>query len=156
MFICGTTTSPAMITAIMQGYHYMHIFLIYGTLEAGIISMHRLNDYTTKTNKSYSAGIPVMGCCLKVIDVFNPEEMLFPGEVGFLYVKSPQLFSGYYKNNDLTNSKMDKMGYFLTDDIASYTVCDYVFVKVFFTVYQYHGIQFNFHNPLFRVEQKIF
>jgi long-chain acyl-CoA synthetase len=71
------------------------------------------------TNKNYlgSAGTPVEGTDLKVVDPKTFEE-LPRFQKGLVIVKGPQIMKGYYKDEEATRKVFTEDGYFITGDLG--------------------------------------
>lgn len=84
----------------------------YGLTETSpIVSFNR---FEAGGNKFGTVGIPLPGVNVKILD---PNEN---GE-GEIVVKGPNVMIGYYKNEALTNEKIDKDGWFHTGDVGKIT-----------------------------------
>lgn len=74
------------------------------TEAAGIIT------YTTSRSKHVdAAGIVVPNCQVKIVDTTSGEN-LGPNKNGELYIKSPAMMIGYYKNPNETKQAFDADG----------------------------------------------
>lgn len=62
-------------------------------------------------------GIPMSGIDMRIVDLENPQHPLKAGETGEIAVKGPNLFKGYYKDEQATFDAFVE-GYFLTGDIG--------------------------------------
>ncbi|MCL4107780.1 UNVERIFIED_CONTAM: hypothetical protein GTU68_027165 [Idotea baltica] len=83
----------------------------YGLTETSpIVSFNR---FEAGGNKFGTVGIPIPSVDVKI---FNANEN---GE-GEVIVKGPNVMLGYYKNEALTNEKIDENGYFHTGDIGTF------------------------------------
>ncbi len=71
----------------------------------------------TGTRKIGSIGLPLPGTLCKIVDQDNAEREVPLGEAGELAVYGPQVFSGYWNNDDAAAS-FTKDGYLLTGDVA--------------------------------------
>ena len=71
------------------------------------------------TDKNYlgSAGTPVEGTDLKVVDPKTFEE-LPKFQKGLVIVKGPQIMKGYYKDEEATRKVFTEDGYFITGDLG--------------------------------------
>ncbi len=71
------------------------------------------------TDKNYlcSAGRPVKATDIKIVDPKTKEEIgIF--QKGLVLVRGPQIMKGYYKNEEATQSVIDKDGWFTTGDLG--------------------------------------
>jgi long-chain acyl-CoA synthetase len=75
-----------------------------------------LNPYKKK-KKLGSIGLPLLNTDVKLVDPATGKEV-GPGEPGEMWVKGPQVMSGYYKKPEETKSAFDREGYFRTGDVA--------------------------------------
>lgn len=88
------------------------IFEFFGATEISCVAYLRPEDQLRKPG---SCGKPVMGSHIKLLDENKNEVPV--GEVGVMYVKSPFLLDGYYKNPKATQENYHK-GYFTVGDMA--------------------------------------
>jgi acyl-coenzyme A synthetase/AMP-(fatty) acid ligase len=90
----------------------LRLAILYGLSETG----HLIDDYPFKEKwRTLSVGRPIKGVNLKIIN--NKGRQTRAGKIGEIVVKTPGLFVGYYKNEDLYKSSF-KDGYFCTGDLA--------------------------------------
>lgn len=82
------------------------------TESCGIISV-RSEKYPTPG----TIGPPISGYEFKIVDEYGNDVSKKPGKKGVLWVRSDQLFSGYYKDPEYSDSQFDDDGYFNTGDI---------------------------------------
>lgn len=111
--ISGGTKAPV---SVILGFEEMGFEIIeaYGSTETnGIVScwQPRLGY-----DKAHTVGKPFILPEVKVLDPESKEELPL-GEVGELAISSPQMFSGYYKDKEMTK-KVFHNGWFLTGDAA--------------------------------------
>jgi acyl-CoA synthetase (AMP-forming)/AMP-acid ligase II len=113
-YISGAACPAELIRAIQKDMH-CSISEGYGMTEnCGCISLtHCDGDEDLKAN---TAGPPNLGVDLKIID--DHDKALPIGEVGEIAVKGEALFSGYYKQPELTKESFTADGYFRTGDLA--------------------------------------
>ena len=57
------------------------------------------------------------GIQTKLVDPMTQEVITEPGIPGEMAIKSPAIFSGYYKRPDMTAKVFDDDGYFYTGDL---------------------------------------
>lgn len=60
---------------------------------------------------------PAQGVEIKIVDTSSSETMTEIGSVGQLAYKGPNVFPGYFRRPDLSESSFDKDGYFYTGDL---------------------------------------
>lgn len=98
---------------------YQEFLSIYGKK---IIDRYGMTE--TIVNTSNEIGKEIPGSCGKAIPgveirITNSSgNILPPGEVGFIEVRSPYLFTGYWKNKEKTIEVFRGDGYFITGDIG--------------------------------------
>ena len=85
----------------------------YGMTETCAITSSR----TEKMPSSGTIGSLADGIFFKLIDEAGKDVSQIPGKKGVLWLKSVQLFAGYYKMPDVTRALFDTDGYFNTGDI---------------------------------------
>ncbi len=87
------------------------IFIIFGSGDVGPVSTTQVGD--PPEVRLRTVGRPVDGNEVKIID--SDGNPLPPGEIGEVYVTGPNLVSGYYGNQEMTN-KAWRDGWFCTGD----------------------------------------
>jgi long-chain acyl-CoA synthetase len=75
-----------------------------------------LNPYKKK-KKLGSIGLPLLNTDVKLVDPATGKEV-GTGEPGEMWVKGPQVMSGYYKKPEENKNAFDSDGYFRTGDVA--------------------------------------
>jgi len=75
---------------------------------------------TIKRNTLGSVGSPFINTQIKILD--DNMEHVKKGEKGTLYIKGPQVMSGYYKNEEATKEILSKDGWLCTGDLARETL----------------------------------
>jgi long-chain acyl-CoA synthetase len=75
-----------------------------------------LNPYRKK-KKLGSIGLPVLNTDVKLVDPATGKEVGI-GQPGEMWVKGPQVMSGYYKKPEENRNAFDKDGYFRTGDVS--------------------------------------
>jgi len=75
-----------------------------------------LNPYKKK-KKLGSIGLPLLNTDVKLIDPPTGKEVGI-GQPGEMWVRGPQVMSGYYKKPEENKNSFDKDGYFRTGDVA--------------------------------------
>jgi long-chain acyl-CoA synthetase len=64
-----------------------------------------------------SVGFPIPNTELEIRDI-NTKEVLPVGQTGLVYIRGPQLMSGYWNNPEQTESAFDRHGWFNTKDLG--------------------------------------
>lgn len=88
----------------------------YGMSENGCCTISDLDD--DETVKSETVGRPTAGIEIKLMNHERKEVPL--GEVGEIVVRGENLFTGYYKQPDLTKASFDPEGFFYTGDLGKF------------------------------------
>ncbi len=94
---------------ILQFFQDIGIFTCqgYGLTECSpILALNRDKDY-----KNHAAGLPIIGTEVKIL---NPDE----DGIGEFIAKGPNIFLGYYKNDEATAEALDKDGWYHTGDLG--------------------------------------
>lgn len=97
----------------------------YGLTETSPILI--MNPYNGQ-QKIGSIGLPLPDTDCRVVDLETGEEVP-PGKEGELLVKGPQVFSGYWHNQEATEKIFSSDGWFHTHDVALIDAEGYVFLK---------------------------
>ena len=84
----------------------------YGMSEAQMITSNPLSG----VRRGGTVGFPLPGVEVRVCD--NDGTSLECGEIGALEIKGPNVFRGYWRNPDATESTFRDDGYFITGDVA--------------------------------------
>ena len=71
------------------------------------------------TRKIGTIGLPCPSTHMKVVDPENPERAVALGEAGELVVKGPQVFQGYWNNEEETAKVLSADGWLRTGDIVT-------------------------------------
>lgn len=90
---------------------HVQILQVFGMTEFGICTMQCSN------HKNGSCGTVLQNVQLKVVDSENGK-VLGPNNLGELWIKTPTLMNGYYRNPEVTESTVDKEGWLHSGDIA--------------------------------------
>ena len=99
------------------------ILKAYGLTEAGpLVSAIRIS----RDRKSESSGLPLMGVELQVRD--SAYRILFPNQSGEIFVKSPSLMRGYWRQPEETERRL-KDGWLSTGDIGYLDLDHYLFIQ---------------------------
>lgn len=75
-------------------------------------------SYKQIAHREGTVGRPVPGVSAKVVDPEDPSRTLGPDEVGMLYVRGPNMMTGYLNQKELTDEKIVD-GWYITGDLAS-------------------------------------
>ncbi|XP_052749617.1 uncharacterized protein LOC113512676 [Galleria mellonella] len=122
--ICGAAPlSPADADAIVAKNNNIYFRQGYGLTETcGSFSVAR------KTDRNHaSVGYVLSNCQAKIADM-ETHQALGPGKEGELWVRGPNVMSGYYKNEEATKSDFTDDGWYKTGDIAKYDENNYLYV----------------------------
>lgn len=112
-YMSGASCPVELIQAVMQKMH-CNISAAYGMTEACCITITEYKD--DEYIKSETAGRPIRGLDLKITD--NDRNQVGVGEVGEIAISGENLFSGYYKQPELTKESFDSSGFFYTGDLG--------------------------------------
>lgn len=122
LFVSGSAPLPAQVLEDFRALFGHTILERYGMSET---LMNISNPYTSERRPG-AVGFPLPGVSIKVLDA---EGRLVPeGETGEIYLKGPNVFSGYWNRPDATQAAFLD-GWFKTGDIAQrsadgyYTLC---------------------------------
>jgi len=112
-YMSGAACPVELVEAVMQKMHN-NISGAYGMSESGCITITNYED--DEYIKSTTAGRPIRGLDLKITDDSRNE--VPQGKVGEITVRGENLFSGYYKQPELTEASFDSDGFFYTGDLG--------------------------------------
>lgn len=115
-FIAGACCSNELMYRIMEDLGIETIANLYGQTEA--IGITQIASFDDRNYRIHSIGRPLPGVEIKVIDIATGEEAAL-GEKGELLVKSAYIMKGYYRNQEATDSALDKEGWLHTGDLVS-------------------------------------
>ena len=102
---------------------HANILKAYGLTEAGpLVSSTRIS----RDRKSGSTGLPLMGVEVSIRD--NTGRLLFPNQSGEIYVKSPSVMKGYWKQPKETERRL-KNGWLATGDVGYLDLDHYLFIQ---------------------------
>jgi acyl-CoA synthetase (AMP-forming)/AMP-acid ligase II len=105
---------------------------MYGSTEAGgIISGLSIEDHVVDgptSGRLRSAGRPLPGLTVKVVDVATGEELPV-GEIGELIVRTPWAMLGYWCNDEATARVLDADGWLHTHDAAQLDADGYIYLS---------------------------
>lgn len=129
MIIGGTITTPIKIRDIWRGFHQARIYQSYGLTEAGLCSVHCINDAQSLKKKAYSSGRVICGVVIAVRDI-KTKESLHPNELGEIFIHSEGMMTKYYNDPDLTKKSFTSDGLFKTQDVGSYDMFEHLYLQV--------------------------
>jgi acyl-CoA synthetase (AMP-forming)/AMP-acid ligase II len=112
-YMSGASCPVELVRSVMQKMH-CNISAAYGMSEADCITITDYED--DEYIKSETAGRPIRGLNLKIVD--GDRKAVDDGVVGEIAIKGENLFTGYYKQEDLTRSSFDSDGFFYTGDLG--------------------------------------
>ena len=87
----------------------------YGSSEAGFVTSLHVKERRGKLD--YNTGPPLQGVEAKVVDFKG--FVVRRGDTGAVYVRSPSLFTGYFKNKQKTSEVLSDSRWFNTNDVGS-------------------------------------
>jgi len=91
----------------------LDIVVGYGLTETSPV----LTCRTDNNNKMYSAGQPIPGTEIKIVDP-ETKKRLGKNQKGLVLVRGPQVMLEYYKDEEATNAAIDRQGWFNTGDLG--------------------------------------
>jgi len=104
-------------------------YQVYGLTETtGAISLLTPSDHVDVDHRERlrSAGQPMRGVEIRCVDTTTGEDVA-PGEVGEIWIRSPQVMKGYWRQPDATAEAVSADGWFRTGD-AGYVVDGYLYL----------------------------
>ncbi len=110
LFVCGSAPLPAQVLDAFREKYGHTILERYGMTET---LMNISNPYYG-TRKAGTVGLPLPGISAKVMNDDGPAAI---GSIGEVYIKGPNVFSGYWNRADATQQAF-KDGYFKTGDLG--------------------------------------
>ena len=111
LFCAGAPLPAPLANAFMDEFGDV-LYNVYGATETGMVTLAKPRDLREAPG---TIGRLVPGIHLRLLDVDGKE--VPRGAVGELYVKSPMLVAGYYKNEGATQESMED-GHFTVGDLA--------------------------------------
>jgi len=104
---------------------------VYGLTETtGATTLLPASDHDPKgpnTHRLRSCGVPAPGVEIRIVDSSTGKDMPV-GEVGEIWIKSPQVMKGYWNNQKATDESIDAEGWFRSGD-AGYNDADgYIYI----------------------------
>ena len=123
--LTGYAHTPEIVKAIQSVLGVNKVSIGYGSNEASCAIF--ITPFNDPIEKSYDKwGVVTHNFEVKIVD--DQEEIVPVGEVGELYVRGPQVFSGYLKDTN-TFRYLDDEGWFHTEDLARFDDEMYLEVK---------------------------
>lgn len=113
LVVSAEPMNPQTARKIKKVFANTEIYSVYGLTEAGPRVSYLKPDEFHELDSS--VGLPLKNVTIKITDEDNTE--LPPGHRGAIWVKSPSLMKGYYKDDVLTNRVLNQ-GWFNTGDIG--------------------------------------
>jgi len=95
---------------------HLQISCTYGMSENGCCTINDFDD--DETSKCTTVGRPIRGCEIKLTD--DQRKEVPAGVVGEIAIRGPNLFSGYYKQPEITKASYDEEGFFYSGDLGRY------------------------------------
>ena len=112
-YMSGASCPVELVQAVMDKMH-CNISAAFGMTEGCCVTITRYED--DARIKATTAGHPLRGLELKIVD--ENRNPLKEGEVGEIAFRGRNLFSGYFKQPDLTEAAFDDQGFFYTGDLG--------------------------------------
>lgn len=113
LFVSGSAPLPPQVMEEFAQKYGQVILERYGMTET---LMNISNPYVGE-RRAGTVGFPLPGISVKII---KPDGKLAPqDEEGEIYLKGPNVFSGYWKREEVTKNAFDAEGYFKTGDMAT-------------------------------------
>ncbi|XP_060523021.1 uncharacterized protein LOC132700001 isoform X2 [Cylas formicarius] len=121
----GATMDPKQIARVRAVLRHTRVTLVYGSSEAHCIAAFDVNSQKAYEEKLTSSGLPVPDVQLKFVDV-ETRTPVGPAQQGEILIKSPYLFTGYYKLEK--PDTFDDEGFLKQGDLGYYDEDGYVYV----------------------------
>ena len=112
-YMSGASCPVELVRAVMEKMH-CNISAAFGMTEGCCITITRYED--DALIKATTAGHPIRGLDLRIVD--DKRRPVPEGQVGEIAVRGRNLFSGYYKQPELTEASFDSDGFFHTGDLG--------------------------------------
>jgi long-chain acyl-CoA synthetase len=126
---CGAPMHTSIFEKMVAHFKTTEIYNMLGASELGFVCLISADEWFNK-GKANSVGRPMFDVEMKIVSTDGKE--VEPGEVGLLYCRAPQIFDGYWYNEDGTReafldhewvtvgdiARMDSHGYFYLVDRA--------------------------------------
>jgi len=109
----GSGSSVEEIKRLQAAFPRAHLLQVYGSTEAGLISMSSGSDFTDHLS---SVGRPLRGVEIRIVDADG--QQVPRGSVGEVQVRSPFLMDRYFGRPDLTAAAFTNDGFFQMGDLA--------------------------------------
>ncbi len=118
LFVSGSAPLPAAVLDDFEDLFHHRILERYGMSET---LMNTSNPYLGE-RRSGTVGMPLPGVTVRLLDPSgNP---VADGETGEVYLRGPNVFSGYWRREDVTRAAFAD-GFFRTGDLATRSANDY-------------------------------
>ena len=127
LLVCATGTAPCppSLARRIQGHFGCALYNGFGMTEAaGGIAVGSLSD--SDYQQTETVGRPMVGIDVRVVD--DDRRDLPQGEVGELAVRGEGVMLGYYQAPELTDSVLDKDGWYYTGDLVSIDAKGYLHI----------------------------
>jgi malonyl-CoA/methylmalonyl-CoA synthetase len=112
LFVSGSAPLPAQVLEDFRALFGHTILERYGMTET---LMNISNPYAGERRQG-SVGFPLPGVSVRLLDAGG--EAVRPGETGEVYLRGPNIFAGYWRNEEATTAA-HRDGWFRTGDLAS-------------------------------------
>ena len=112
-YMSGASCPVELVRTVMDKMH-CNISAAFGMTEGCCITITRYED--DALIKATTAGYPIRGLDLRIVD--EDRNPVPDGQVGEIAIRGKNLFSGYYKQPELTKASFSKEGFFHTGDLG--------------------------------------
>ena len=112
-YMSGASCPVELVRAVMEKMH-CNISAAFGMTEGCCITITRYED--DALIKATTAGHPIRGLELRIVD--DERNPVPDGQVGEIAIRGKNLFSGYYKQPELTKASFNEEGFFHTGDLG--------------------------------------
>ncbi len=131
----GAAPMPApLLRAAMEAWPDTDFLQVYGLTEvSGVVTQLGSDDHRTAVASGHperlvSAGKPIPNTEVRIVDPATEEEVAV-GEHGEIWLRTPQLFSGYLGKPEATAEVITADGWFRTGDLGKVDADGYVYVE---------------------------
>jgi acyl-CoA synthetase (AMP-forming)/AMP-acid ligase II len=128
----GASPMPMpLLRAAMQAWPDTDFIQVYGLTELGGVATHLMPDAhrdTSHPERLVSAGQPIPGMELKIVDTASLEELPV-GEHGEIWLRTPQLMKGFLGKPEATADVVRADGWFRTGDLGKVDDEGFLFVE---------------------------
>lgn len=125
---------PPLLRAAMEAWPETDFIQVYGLTEVAGVATHLMPDeHRTAISDGHperlvSAGRPIPGMEVRIVDPATLEEVAV-GSPGEIWLRSPQVFSGYLGKTEATADVITADGWFRTGDMGKVDADGFVFVE---------------------------